>query len=599
MSRVLVCYSTQSGTSESLAERFVNGFNEKTTIENLCICSNISNFDNETSIIELEKKFDIVIFFISSYGEGEPCDDSVKFFQTLKDKRTKLSTYSIFGCGNSYYDKYQEAAIELKKILDECGCQQIGQFGQSNEAYNSVLDDYDAWEFDYVPVLGKFLNVEIKEVSEYIPMYQIIETVGGSVGGTNRNNLIDRPPYQELKPFATEIDMASVIRYGANYVHFNINLHKEKSRLKYQSGDHVGIFPKNRDGDVESILEITGVEGNGNSFKVLPMNRMESNRWIGKVYNSYKEFFLHWVEINGVLSRKMIKDIIRYFIFETSVEVRGKLNELIKSKEVFKMHVLDQRMTIVKLFQELGIKRGIHYEKIPISFILEFFGPLKSRKFSISSSDLVEPNQVGVMMKIVKEEGLCFEGVCSKTIEDIIEKNDDNKISIYINKSKFKLPMNLSKPIVLVGAGSGIAPFRGFLQDICSQSYKLNQVNKIVLYFGLRTLSEDHYIYQESFAKFKRVLGDKLEIRLALSGGDESSKRYVQDLIREDCQSIVELLVKEKGHIYICGDAGGMSRGVKKVLVDIIGEYEGGDVKKGDQYVQYMQSLGRYREDVW
>ena len=601
--RVLACFSSQSGTSESLAERFCNDLNEKTGDAEISIVQNIGNFEEPETLQKLEE-YEIVIFFISSYGEGEPCDDGVTFFETLKRCGTKLKQYSLFGCGNTYYDKYQAAAIALKQLLDANGCILFGEFGEGNEANNSILDDYDAWSFDYVPVLSRLLNVPLKEVSEYVPVYQIQEQSGANA----QTPVADRPPYQELKPFVTNIDLATVRKYGSNYVHFDLELHRDKSRLKYQAGDHVGIYPKNSKADVDEMLRILGLNKTV-PFKVVPFNRMGSSRWVGKVFHSYREFLTHNVEINGVLSRKLIQDLMGYFIRESATELRGELETLIGSQEVFREKVIDQKLTLVKLFQTLGIARGTHYETIPVSFVLEYLGPLRPRLFSVSSSECAEPDRVGVMLKLVKDADSSFNGVCSKTIEDVIsDPGGDaaaNRLLIYVTKSKFKLPSTLSRPMLFIGAGSGIAPFRGFLQEICAQPYKLRQVTKIVVYFGLRSLTDEHYLYRESLNQFQTILGDRLLLRLAVSGNTtgttgttSATKQYVQDLLREDAAAVVDQLVGENGHVYVCGDAGGLSRGVRKVLVDVLGAARG-SLKSGDQYVQYMQSMGRYREDVW
>lgn len=591
-SRILACYSSQSGTSESLAERLCNNINKITKIENFCEVLNISKF--EVEIKNNLKEIDLIIFFISSYGEGEPCDDGINFFQNLnnyKNDFSLLKNYSIFGCGNSFYDKYQAVSIKLKEYLDLLNINQIGEFGMSNEANNNVIDDFDSWEFDYLPVLSKNLKFKLIEISTYQPKYEFI-----NVYKYNENTILLKPPYQELKPFITNINLNSIQKYGSRYIHFNINLHKDSSKIKYQIGDHVGVYPKNDSKDVNEIIQLLDIKDDL-PFKIISMNRMESNRWINKTFKSYNDFLTNEIEINGVLSRKLIKDIIKYFIRESSIEIRNKLNELIKTKEVFNEHVINKKLTLVKLFKKIGIEKGIDYDSIPISFIIENFGLLKPRLFSISSSNMVENDSISVLIKLVKDNTNEFEGICSNTIEKIISGELQNSIPIFINKSKFKLPIDLSRPMIFVGAGSGIAPFRGFLQEICSQPNKIEKITKIIVYFGIHELNNEYFIYKESFETFSKILGEKLILRMAISTGFDGNK-YVQDCIREDCDTITKILVDNNGHIFVCGDAGGMSRGVKKTLVDVIGE-SCGDVKSGDRYVQYLQSMGRYREDVW
>lgn len=593
--RILICYSTQSGTSETLSERFYNDLNERTGIEGLSIVKNISEFEENFNEFN---KFEIVLFFISSYGEGEPCDDGINFFKNFQQnvKNLKLKYYSLFGCGNSFYDQYQAVSIKLKELLDSNNLIQIGEFGKSNEANNNIIDDFDSWEFDYLPILANFLKIKLIEVFEYKPVYELIEIK--EVNRTRNNN---KPPFQELKPFETDINLNDVNKFGDNYIHLNINLYKEKSKIKFESGDHIGIYPKNDINDVNELIEILNIKED-KPFKILSINRMNCNKLNNKEFKSIKEFLINEIEINNVLSRKLIKDLIKYFINENSLQIRSKLNELIKSKEIFKDQVINKKLTLIKLFKNLKIRKESDYKNIPISFLIENFGILKPRYFSISNSGLIEKDFINILIKLIKDNDNHFEGVLSKTIENILNIEINNKISIFIKKSKFKLPSNLNKPIIFVCAGSGIAPFRGFLQEICNSQFKLKQLDKIILYFGIRELNNDFFVYREDINKFKEILGEKLDIKIAISTVNKNNlvKMYVQDLIKLDSNLISEYLIEKNGLIYVCGDAGGMSRGVKKVIVDIIGDKKGGgDVKKGDQYVQYLQNMGRYKEDVW
>jgi NADPH-ferrihemoprotein reductase len=575
--RVLVCFSTQSGTSQLLAEKFCNEFNELVGYE-ICKIERISAINLEQDY----SKYDIIIFFISSYGEGEPCDDGIEFFEKLVTFRQAIK-YSLFGCGNTYYDDYQAAAIKLKDALDLNNSTMIGLFGQSNEANNAILDDYEEWKFDYIYKLSEFLNVKLNQVSEFKPIYQILE-----INGKKTN--FARPPYHELNPYATKIDLNSVKRYGRDYLHFDIKLDKDKSRLKYQSGDHVGILPCNNVEDVKELVKILKLDENG-PIKVIPYNRMSANKWLNQEYGSYIEFLSKHVEINGILSRQFIKDLIRFFIINKDIE--NKLFELIVSKEVFVQKVINKKLTFVKLFKNMNIQSE-DYNSIDISFILENFGPLKPRYFSISSSASIEKGSVGVMIKLVKDDANLFTGVCSQTISGIVNNKKENELKIFTMKSKFRLPFDLTRPLIFIAAGSGLAPFRGFLQEICFSNNKMNQISEISLYFGLRENNENYYIYKTEMEQFQEILGKKFEIKLAVSQSQQQ-KNYVQDILLQDSASINDQLQHQQGSLYVCGSVI-MGQGVRRALISILGEKS---KQQGDQQLQKLAALGRYREDVW
>lgn len=573
--RVLLCYSTQSGTSESLGERFHKEFNELVGHEICKICQ-INNLESESL-----ENFEIVIFFMSSYGEGEPCDDAIEFFSKLPDIKLNIS-YSLFGCGNSYYDDYQAAANKLNDELQAKGCKLIGSLGYGNEAENRIYEDFDDWKFDYINKLSEFLNIKLISNSQFNPVYQVIRS--------NGTNFI-RPPFNELNPFVSNISLSSVKRYGSEYIHFNVGLDPTKSRLKYQIGDHIGIYPRNKRDDVIELMKILRIESE-DSFKIVPFNRMDSNKWNNLMFPSYVEFFSNFVEINSILTRKLIQDLNKYYI--TSEYIKGKLDKLVGDKECFFENIVNRKVTFVKLFKQLNIQDN-DFSAIDISFILENFGFLKPRYFSISSSEIKDRDNVGVMLKVVKDRINSFDGVCSKTIEDVISDNLDNEIRIFIKKSKFKLPFNISRPLIFICAGSGLAPFRGFLQDICSYADRIAKVGKITLYFGLRQDNDEYFIYKDEFLQFKQLLGGKLDIRLAVSGVTEN-KKYVQDLLREDSIVIKRLLQEETGCVYVCGSAI-LGQGVRRALVDVLSEDTA--VQTGDHFLKQLTVLGRFKEDVW
>jgi NADPH-ferrihemoprotein reductase len=605
---VLSCYSTQSGTSKFLAEKFAatvndvcggNGWNL------VCDLINVAGIPAVNEMRETFSKYEIVVFFISTFGEGEPCDDSIEFFNHIKELDGDSRKYSLFGCGNSFYDKYQEAAIELKTLLDASGWIQVGEFGKSNEANNSIVDDYSAWLFDYMPVLGKELCITLKHIDEYRPMYLI------SRAGLGMKAPASRPPYQEFKPFRTNIAIESVVEYGENYVQFDVNLSPKDSRLKYQAGDHIGIYPQNSQEDVAKMLQIVDTTVVTGKIKLMPVNRMESNRLTNKTYESYEELFEKYVEINGVLSRALVKDIAIFFI--KNIELKHRILDLVNSKEKFLEEITKNKLTLVKFFEKYAIS-GPHCDLIPVSFIVENFGYLKPRYFSIASSETVSNDRATVIMKLIREEmgDYAFNGVCSSFIRRILAGKSENQIEIYLRKSKFKLPYDIGRPMVFIGAGTGMAPYRGFLQDLCSSPAKTTKVSKIIVLYGLRAKNSEYWLYSSDIERFQATLGEKLEVHYAVSMGEDGSpKQYVQDLLaasspvkgpRDTLEQLIDVETKQpekQMHLYVCGDAAGMAPAVDRALIALFSSGKPKDIKKGHQRLQRMASLGRYSKDVW
>lgn len=556
---VLIVYSTQSGTSEDLSFRF----SRKVSACKVVNTSQIQDLDDL-------KGFPIVVFFISSYGDGEPCDDGIRFIQMLKDEKKLHIKYSLFGCGNSLYDDYQGAAHQFKKLMDGLGGDLVGDVGYSDEAFNGVVDDFESWSFDYLNLLSD-MGIKLNRSNGYREAYQITEV-------SEMPKQQSRPPYHEMNPFYARI--TNIVRNKDQYMHFEVELDSVHSRMKYQSGDHIGIYPVNDGEIVDELMVILGIVDCG-SVRVMPVNRMESCKW-NRVYSSIRELLMGHVEISGVLSRKFVKDLTDYFI--TSESTKRRLQELIRSRDVFRREVVERKLTIVRFFKEFDLSKN-DYTSIPLSFILETFGHIKPRYYSITSSECVEKDRVGVMIKLVKDKPNNFVGQCSQTI--MLAKSD-TALGVFIRRSKFKLPYDLSRPLIFVGAGTGVAPFRGFLMEIVSAKYKLDQITRVVMYLGFRTASACHYLYADDFARYKELLGDRLSIRIAES---QVTGKYVQDLLVEDT-NLVKRLVENGGCVYVCGDKAGLALGVRRALGQILGG-------SSTHSLEYLAAVGRFKEDVW
>ncbi|GMF01133.1 unnamed protein product [Ambrosiozyma monospora] len=211
-----------------------------------------------------------------------------------------------------------------------------------------------------------------------------------------------------------------------------------------------------------------------------------------------------------------------------------------------------------------------------------------------------------------------FKGVCSNNLLDLQDSNGSGgksydlqgpngryqrcKLPVFIRRSRFKLPLNLEKPIIMIGPGTGVAPFRGFIEHRIEQFKKLQKkekMGKLYLFCGSR--NEDDLIYADEWKQYKETLGDKFEIAVAFSRDVKNGgkKVYVQDLLLEREKLIGQLIVEEGCHVYVCGDAKGMSKGVSKTLIDILSIHEGGDLKKGDKLFRGLRTGGKYHEDVW
>ncbi|KAG8814319.1 NADPH-cytochrome P450 reductase, partial [Serendipita sp. 399] len=174
------------------------------------------------------------------------------------------------------------------------------------------------------------------------------------------------------------------------------------------------------------------------------------------------------------------------------------------------------------------------------------------------------------------------------------------------------LPTNPRTPVIMIGPGTGVAPFRGFIQERVALAERtiakhpesgISDWGTIWLFYGCRGANED-FLYKEEWPKYAGVLGDKFQMHVAISREGprkpDGSKIYVQDLLWEQREKIREALVEKKGYVYVCGDAKNMSKAVEAVLMRILGEMSGGSAAvEGQKELNMLKEKSRYLTDVW
>jgi len=175
-------------------------------------------------------------------------------------------------------------------------------------------------------------------------------------------------------------------------------------------------------------------------------------------------------------------------------------------------------------------------------------------------------------------------------------KYDGIHVPVHVRHSNFKLPSNPEKPIIMIGPGTGVAPFRGFVQERAAYAAAGDKVGKTLLFFGCRNSKED-FLYEDEWADLKKTLGDSFELVTAFSR-EGSPKVYVQHRLHEYADEVNDLL-KAGAYIYVCGDAAHMARDVNATFGKIISEKRGLTEAQGDEVVKRMRAANQYQEDVW
>ena len=235
---------------------------------------------------------------------------------------------------------------------------------------------------------------------------------------------------------------------------------------------------------------------------------------------------------------------------------------------------------------------------LPFGAYLKMLQPLAPRYYSISSSPLADPRRCSLTVAVVNGPARSghgdYHGVCS---EYLARRSEGDLVAAFIhdNHSRFRLPADPAVPIIMVGPGTGIAPFRGFLQERAALKVAGRAVGPAILFFGCRHPEQD-FIYAD---ELKRWAADGVvDLQVAFSRLDPARKIHAQQMIRA-CGDAVWALIERGALIYVCGDASRMAPDVRQAFAEICAAHRGTDVADGERWIDELTVQGRYLVDVW
>lgn len=434
-----------------------------------------------------------------------------------------------------------------------------------------------------------------------------------------------RVAYNEKNPYAAPIATSRIISSVPNHncVHMEFNL-SEVPALRYQTGDHLAVWPVNPENEIERLFRLLGLDELERTKPIKIESKDTATSTLCLPSLTTKEALLkYYLEICALASRDFLIMLAQYAPTQSAIE---KLLRFGQDKEAFRNEIAAHCLSIGRVMER--VEPEAKWTKVPFSIFVESFGRLQPRRYSISSSPLVQPRQPAItviannrqvgLQKDAQQATTQFMGLTSnfllahernykgaEKLSEMVaydlngprEKLANGKLFIHIKRSTFKLPLNPMIPIVMIGAGTGIAPFRGFVQERARIAELGKPIGKMLLFFGCRSEGTD-FLYREEWFHWERKLGENLEVITAFSREPSQEKVYVQQRVRQEGEKVGQIL-DDRGVVYICG-AAAMAREVRQRLVDILAERKGMALEEVDEKVMTkMKKAGLYQEDVW
>ncbi|KAI2624181.1 NADPH-cytochrome P450 reductase [Hypoxylon sp. NC1633] len=626
----VIFYGSQTGTAEDYASRLAKEGKSRFGLETMVADLEDYDYDNLDSISSDK----IVMFVLATYGEGEPTDNAVDFYEFIIDDDVAFSqsadpplanlNYVAFGLGNNTYEHYNSMVRNVNKALQKLGASRIGEAGEGDDGAGTMEEDFLAWKDPMWAALAEKMGLEERE-AVYEPIFGITERDSLTkdspevyLGEPNKMHLEGsaKGPFNAHNPYIAPIveskELFSV--KDRNCLHMEVDI--SGSNMSYQTGDHIAIWPTNAGQEVDLFLDIVALQDKKDT--VISVKALEPTAKVPfPTPTTYDAIVRYHLEIGAPVSRQFLGTLAA---FAPDEDTKAEMAKLGSDKDYFQDKISKNHYNISRTLSV--VSGGKKWENIPFSAFIEGLTKLQPRYYSISSSSLVQPKKISITAvvenQLIPGRSDPFRGVATNYLLALKQKQngdpnpeafgltyeilgprnkyDGIHVPVHVRHSNFKLPSDPSKPVILVGPGTGVAPFRGFVQERAKQAEDGENVGRTLLFFGCRKRSED-FMYESEWEEHKKVLGDKFELITAFSR-EGSKKVYVQHRLKEKAQEVNELLEK-KAYIYVCGDAANMAREVNTVLAQIIAEQRGIPESKGEEIIKNMRAANQYQEDVW
>jgi cytochrome P450/NADPH-cytochrome P450 reductase len=579
---LLVLFGSNLGTAEGLAHGIAEDAKRRG------FTATVASLDEHVGALP---KDGAVIVVTASYN-GQPPNNAGKFCQWLSDPSLPPDaftgvTYSVFGCGNrDWAATYQAVPTLIDTQLSKHGAEPLHRRGEG-DARGDFDHDWRTWYAELFPSLTAALHLP-EEVSQ-------AQTAGPRLSVAFVNQLTASPIIRSYSA------VAMTVRLNRELQHRDCARPSERSTrhleialpagLDYSAGDHLGIIPRN---GLEAIRRVllrfrldpslyVTITPHADAATHLPVN--ESVPLLGILANR--------VELQDVATRAQLAALAAYA--QDPVE-RQKLLTLGGDGEAgearYHEQILVARKSVLDLLDEFPSCAP------PFEVFLDLLPPLRPRYYSISSSPLVTPEAcsitVGVLDQPARSGVGTYRGACSNYLATLPA---DATLYGFICKPTipFHPPENPHVPMIMVGPGTGVAPFRGFLQERAALKQRGVPIGPSLLFFGCRDPVQD-FLYEEEMRAFETAGVTRLFCAFSREPGKQ--KTYVQQAITENGEEVWRLLQHE-AVVFVCGEASRMAPQVRQAFVDLFRERTGAGVADGQAWLAGLIAGRRYLEDIW
>nr|AUX13058.1 NADPH-cytochrome P450 reductase [Apolygus lucorum] len=600
---LIVFYGSQTGTGEEFAGRIAK---EGIRYQLKGMVADPEEYDMEDLIQMKNIPNSLAVFCLATYGEGDPTDNAMDFYEWLQNGEADLTglNYAVFGLGNKTYEHYNEVGIYVDKRLEELGATRVIELGLGDDDAN-IEDDFITWKDKFWPTVCEYFGIEGTGEDVSIRQYKLTEHLTDIpervyTGEVARlySFVNQRPPFDLKNPFLAPIKVNRELNKGGDRSCMHIEFDIEGSKIRYDVGDHLAIYPQNSEENVSRIAKCLDLSDSNLDcvFTLTNTDEESSKKHPFPCPCSYRTALTYYIDITSNPRTHVLKELAEYAKDPQEAErLKSMASTTPEGKALYQQQIVQDNRNIVDILEDLPSV------KPQLDHLCELLPRLQCRYYSISSSPKVSPTAVHVTAVKVEYDtptGRRNKGVCTSWLSTKVPSENGAApvvAPIFVRKSQFKLPTRPQTPIIMIGPGTGLAPFRGFIQERHLSKMEGKPVGETILYFGCRKKSED-YLYEEELENYAKE--GSLKLYTAFSR-DQKEKVYVTHLLEKNCDEVWRVIGEQGGHIYVCGDARNMAKDVHNILLNLI--QRKGNMSEADAqaYIKKMEAQKRYSADVW